>query len=79
MMHVPKFSPMSSSPPRSPWFPLVLLAVALLVFPYAVQRVFVHTPIESTMGTAQKIFYFHLPMAWGLMLFAIISGVAGGI
>jgi heme exporter protein C len=52
------------------------LCTALVTFPYALQRVFLHTPIESEMGTAQKIFYFHLPMAWGLMLFAMISGVA---
>ena len=70
---------MSSSTPKPPWMPLALLALALAVFPYAVNRVFILTPIESTMGTAQKIFYFHLPMAWGLMLFATISGVAGGI
>lgn len=61
---------------RSSWRPGALLVAALVTFPYAVQRVFLHTPIESEMGTAQKIFYFHLPMAWGLMLFAMISGIA---
>jgi heme exporter protein C len=59
--------------------PGVLLFAALVTFPYALQRVFLHTPIESEMGTAQKIFYFHLPMAWGLMLFAMISGVAAAL
>ena len=65
-----------SSPLRSFGRPGALLCAALVTFPYAVQRVFLDTPIESEMGTAQKIFYFHLPMAWGLMLFAMISGIA---
>ena len=64
---------------RSLWRPGVFLLAALVTFPYAVQRVFLETPIESELGTAQKIFYFHLPMAWGLMLFALISGVAAAI
>ncbi len=28
------------------------------------------------MGTAQKIFYFHVPLAWITMLFAVVCGVA---
>ncbi len=31
------------------------------------------------MGTAQKIFYFHVPMAWICLLFAVVCGVASGI
>lgn len=55
-----------------------LLALAALTFPYCVQRIFLHTPIEAEMGTAQKIFYFHLPLAWTCMLCGVISGVAAG-
>lgn len=64
---------------RSLILPIALFAVGLQLFPYSVQRVFFETPIEAEMGTAQKIFYFHLPMAWGLMLFALISGIAAGL
>lgn len=56
--------------------PLLLFAVAAGVFPYAVQRVFLDTPIEASMGTAQKIFYFHVPLAWVFYLLCMISGGA---
>ncbi len=62
---------------------LILIVLAFVVagalFPYCVNRVFLHTPIEAEMGTAQKIFYFHVPLAWITMLFAVVSGVAAGI
>jgi heme exporter protein C len=59
--------------------PYVLLAIAALLFPYCVSQVFLHMPIEAEMGTAQKIFYFHVPLAWTTMLFGVICGVAAGI
>ncbi|WAS92219.1 cytochrome c biogenesis protein CcsA [Nannocystis punicea] len=55
--------------------PLLFLAAAPLAV-YSVQRVFLHTPNERTMGTAFKIFFFHVPMGWLCMLMAVISGVA---
>ncbi|NVB36508.1 cytochrome c biogenesis protein CcsA [Pseudenhygromyxa sp. WMMC2535] len=61
------------------YFPYALLGISALLFPYCVQRVFLATPIEAEMGTAQKIFYFHVPLAWICMLFAVICGVAAGI
>jgi len=63
----------------SKYVPYVLLAGAAALFPYCVQRVFLHTPIEAEMGTAQKIFYFHVPLAWICMLFAVVCGIAAGI
>lgn len=57
---------------------LAFLAAAPLLV-YSVQRVFLHTPIERTMGTAFKIFFFHVPMGWLCMLMAIVSGVAAGV
>jgi heme exporter protein C len=59
--------------------PYALLAVCVPLFPYCVQRVFLHTPIEAEMGTAQKIFYFHVPLAWICMLFAVVCGIAAGV
>lgn len=55
--------------------PLAFVAAAPLVV-YSVQRVFLHTPNERTMGTAFKIFFFHVPMGWLCMLMAVVSGVA---
>ena len=60
------------------YVPHAMLLVSAALFPYCVQRVFLHTPIEAEMGTAQKIFYFHVPLAWICMLFAVVCGVAAG-
>ena len=57
----------------------VLFAAAALVFPYSVHRVFLDTPMERQLGTAQKIFYFHVPVAWIMMLFGVVCGVAAFI
>ena len=59
--------------------PYLFLAVAALVLPYSVQRIFLATPIEAQMGTVQKIFYFHVPLAWIMMLMGVVCGVAAGI
>jgi len=61
---------------RLPLFALALLALSVPLFPYVVRRIFLFTPIEAQMGTAQKIFYFHVPLAWITMLFAVVCGVA---
>ncbi|HEY8379324.1 MAG TPA: cytochrome c biogenesis protein CcsA [Nannocystis sp.] len=55
--------------------PLAFLASAPLCI-YSVLRIFLHTPNERTMGTAFKIFFFHVPMGWLCMLMAVVSGVA---
>lgn len=59
--------------------PYVLLAAAAALFPYSVARVFLDTPLERSMGTAFKIFFFHVPMGWLCMLMAVICGVAAAI
>ena len=59
--------------------PYLLLAGSAALFPYCVQRVFLNTPIEAEMGTAQKIFYFHVPLAWICMLFAVVCGIAAAV
>ena len=56
--------------------PYALLAAAAGSFPYCVQRVFFSTPMERQMGTVQKIFYFHVPLAWIMMLLGVVCGVA---
>jgi len=59
--------------------PLVLFAAAALAIPYSVQRIFLHTGIEKKMGTVQKIFYFHVPLAWIMMALAVACGIAAAI
>ncbi len=63
----------------SRWIPAGLLLLAAATFPPAVARIFLDTPIEREMGTVQKIFYFHVPLAWCMMLLAVICGVAAAI
>jgi heme exporter protein C len=59
--------------------PYVMLAAAALIFPFSADLIFLQTPIEKQMGTAQKIFYFHVPMAWIMMALAVTCGVAAGL
>jgi len=56
--------------------PYLCVLVAAAMFPGVLNKIFLDTPIEATMGTAQKIFYFHVPLAWVFMLFAMGSGIA---
>ena len=37
---------------------------ALITMMVAVYAIFVHAPVELTMGIVQKIFYFHVAAAW---------------
>ena len=63
-------------PSRRSDTPLVLAAVVaglgFLVLPFIIAR----TPIEPVMGPIQKIFYFHVPTAWLLMLSTLVAGGA---
>lgn len=59
--------------------PYPMLLTAALVFPYSVQRIFLNTPIEREMGTVQKIFYFHVPLAWIMMALGVACGVAAAV
>ena len=43
------------------WITAALMALSLFA-------VFIYAPIERTQGPAQKIFYFHVPMAWDAYL-----------
>jgi heme exporter protein C len=37
------------------------------------------TPVEARQGAAQKIFYLHVPAAWGALLAFSLVGIAGGL
>ncbi len=45
----------------------MVLATALAIVA-ALQVIFFKAPVESTMGIVQKIFYFHVPSAYGMYL-----------
>jgi heme exporter protein C len=61
----------ASSPPRI----VVASAVAFGLLLFACVAV-ARAPLEVTMGVVQKIFYFHVPCAWLLMLSTLVC--AGG-
>lgn len=52
------------------------LATAAL-FAAAVAAVFLWTPVESTMGIVQKVFYLHLPVAINTFVACLITFIAG--
>ena len=58
------------------WALIALLLVGFAVAPYLV---FIHLPVSEQLGgLIQKIFYFHVPCAWGMFLAAVLSALGGG-
>jgi heme exporter protein C len=45
-----------------------IVLVAAVLFAWTINVVFLEAPIERRMGIVQKIFYFHVPNAWGMYL-----------
>lgn len=41
-----------------------LFALSLILLVAALYMVFIYVPTEETMGIVQRIFYFHVPVAW---------------
>jgi heme exporter protein C len=44
--------------------PNILLSLTFAAMMAALALVFVYVPTEKTMGVVQRIFYFHVPLAW---------------
>jgi heme exporter protein C len=66
---------MPTSSPRTSTRLLVACGVACLLFLLACLAI-AEAPLEKVMGMVQKIFYFHVPCAWLLMLSTLVC--AGG-
>src|SRR3954447_24696699 len=66
--------PVSTSQNNAPF--AVLLAVSAVGF-LAVPFLIVSAPVEPTMGIIQKIFYFHAPIAWLLLLSTGVCAAGG--
>lgn len=50
-----------------------LIGLCFVLFVSSLYLVFVYVPTEATMGITQRIFYYHVPVAWlGLLAFIII-------
>ena len=48
-----------------------LWVVTLCLVPSSLYAIFVHAPVEARMGIPQKIFYFHVPAAYGMYVAAL--------
>ena len=48
-----------------------------LAFALCQWLIFVYAPLEETMGEVQKIFYFHLPLAWWSFVSFFVAFIAG--
>jgi heme exporter protein C len=51
-----------------------LAGAGFMALPFLIAR----TPLERTMGPIQKIFYFHVPCCWILMISTLVLGWASG-
>jgi heme exporter protein C len=56
---------------------LVLGALALVSMMISIWMIFIYAQTDAVQGNAQRIFYFHVPMAWIGMLAFVVLTVAG--
>jgi heme exporter protein C len=61
---------------KTPMGLVALAGVAAVMICRAIYLVFYYAPLEANMGFVQKIFYFHVPSAWNMMLSVLIMGIA---
>jgi heme exporter protein C len=54
----------------------VLEATLIMWMTVAVAMIFFYAPVESKMGIVQKIFYFHVPLAWNAFLGFLLVFIA---
>jgi heme exporter protein C len=62
-------------PPVLQW--LTIVSAAMMAT--AVWMIFFDTPEERVMGFVQKIFYFHVPSAWGLLFVGVPLAALGSV
>src|SRR5260221_6051684 len=62
---------------RLPIASLVLGMLSLIGMMVSIWMIFLYAPTDAIQGQPQRIFYFHIPMAWlGMLGFAVVT-VAG--
>jgi heme exporter protein C len=71
--HSPTVAAVTPTPPRTS-IPIWAALSALLFM--AASVLIARAPIEKVMGPVQKIFYFHVPCAWVLLLSTLVAGFA---
>ena len=61
---------------RTPPLLVALAGILAVLFPICIWMVFFYAPIEKQMGFVQKIFYFHVPAAWIVLVSAPVMAVS---
>src|ERR1700731_3592024 len=63
--------------PRLPIASLILGVLALAGMSISIWMIFLYAPEDAVQGQPQRIFYFHVPVAWLGMLGFVIVAVGG--
>ena len=63
--------------PRLPIASLILGVLALVGMSLSIWMIFLYAPEDAVQGQPQRIFYFHVPIAWLAMLGFIVVAVGG--
>ncbi len=66
----------TSPPEKLPAASLILGALSFIGMMISLWMIFQYAPTDAVQGNAQRIFYFHVPMAWIGMLAFIVLAVA---
>src|SRR2546430_8510108 len=62
---------------RFPVVSLILGTLSLIGMMVSIWMIFLYAPTDAVQGQPQRIFYFHVPMAWLGMLGFVIVAIAG--
>lgn len=64
------------SPKKVGWIRRAVLAISAILMVIDLYLIFLWVPTEQTLGLSQRIFYFHVPIAWVALLSVIILAIA---
>src|SRR5205814_6258255 len=62
---------------RFPVVSIILGMLSLIGMMISIWMIFLYAPMDAIQGNPQRIFYFHVPMAWLGMLGFVIVAIAG--
>src|SRR3989440_2673481 len=64
---------------RLPIVSLVLLALTFVGMMISISMIFLYVPTDAIEGIPQRIFYFHVPVAWiGMLAFGVLAAASIG-
>src|SRR6266480_6634632 len=64
---------------RFPVVSIILGALSLIGMMLSIWMIFLYAPMDAIQGNPQRIFYFHVPMAWLGMLGFLIVAIGGAV